>query len=198
MAIPLGIHIFGASGSGTTTLGSRIAEELCIEHLDTDDFYWIPTDPPFTSKRDPAERIRLIESRLNEVEGWVLTGSLCNWGDQLVKNFGLAIFMYADQGIRLQRLKIREIGRYGDRIEPDGDMNSIHVEFMDWAASYETAKAPTRSRHLHEGWIETLDCPVLRLDSSIPIDSLVSATIDFLPQTNLHKVSYDVGRLRPR
>jgi len=48
------VHITGASGSGTTTLGRALAERLGWMHLDTDDFYWLPTDPPYREKR-PAE-----------------------------------------------------------------------------------------------------------------------------------------------
>ena len=39
------IHIFGASGSGTTTLAEKISRELGYFHLDTDDYFWLPTDP---------------------------------------------------------------------------------------------------------------------------------------------------------
>jgi adenylate kinase family enzyme len=37
------LHILGASGSGTTTLGKAIANELAAPHFDTDDYYWLPT-----------------------------------------------------------------------------------------------------------------------------------------------------------
>lgn len=33
------IHIFGASGSGTTTLGDAIDETLGYKHLDVDDYF---------------------------------------------------------------------------------------------------------------------------------------------------------------
>ena len=39
------IHIFGASGSGTTTLAEKTSRELGYFHLDTDDYFWLPTDP---------------------------------------------------------------------------------------------------------------------------------------------------------
>ena len=37
------IHILGASGSGTTTLGRALAERLQCRHFDTDDYFWLPT-----------------------------------------------------------------------------------------------------------------------------------------------------------
>ena len=46
------IHIFGASGSGTTTLGEAIDKILGYKHLDVDDYFWIPSDPPYATKRE--------------------------------------------------------------------------------------------------------------------------------------------------
>ena len=54
------IHIFGASGSGTTTLGKKISEELGYKLMDTDDYFWMPTQPKFTLKRPCEERIELM------------------------------------------------------------------------------------------------------------------------------------------
>jgi adenylate kinase family enzyme len=48
------IHITGASGSGTSTLGQALAESVGCPWLDADDFFWLPTDPPYTDKR-PAQ-----------------------------------------------------------------------------------------------------------------------------------------------
>lgn len=58
------VQILGASGSGTTTLGKAISEKYDSKHLDTDDYFWLPTDPKYTTKREPSERQRLfIEAR---------------------------------------------------------------------------------------------------------------------------------------
>ncbi len=52
MALPDRIHIFGGSGSGTSTLGAAIAQCFGHSHLDVDSFFWEKTDPPFTSIRE--------------------------------------------------------------------------------------------------------------------------------------------------
>ena len=44
------IHLFGASGCGATTLGAVLGERLDVPHLEADNYYWVPTDPPFTDK----------------------------------------------------------------------------------------------------------------------------------------------------
>jgi adenylate kinase family enzyme len=68
------IYITGASCAGVTTLGRTLASLLSLRHLDVDDFYWLPTNPPFTTKRPPDERVALIQQCFGD-DGWILTGS---------------------------------------------------------------------------------------------------------------------------
>jgi adenylate kinase family enzyme len=81
------IQIFGASGSGTTTLGRHLAKELGGIHLDADDYYWLRANPPFTDKHDSAERVALIEHDVRTEPSWILSGSICSWGDPLLDRF---------------------------------------------------------------------------------------------------------------
>ncbi|HWB58273.1 MAG TPA: AAA family ATPase [Chthoniobacteraceae bacterium] len=128
--MPCRLHIFGASGSGATTLGSHLANHLHCKFLDTDSYYWLPTNPPFTHKRPPTERIRMIERDIAGVTDWVLSGSLCSWGDPLLHHFTTAIFLYLPAKLRMSRLAAREHQRYGLRIHPGGDMHTTHLQFM--------------------------------------------------------------------
>lgn len=171
------IHIFGASGSGASTLGAHLARKIGGLHLDTDSYYWQETDPPFTQKRNPAERISMIERDVLGVTNWVLSGSISNWGDALLHRFTLAVFLYLDPAIRMARIAARERERYGSRILPGGEMRQQHLEFMEWAGSYDFAKAPIRSFDLHERWMLELSCPIIRLDSDRPVGELCDAVL---------------------
>jgi adenylate kinase family enzyme len=166
------IHIFGASGSGTSTLGLHLARALGGSHLDADAYYWHDTDPPFTSKRDAAARVSMIERDIHGKANWVLSGSICSWGEPLLHHFTLAVLLCLDPVLRMARLAERERARYGARILPGGEMHEQYLEFMNWAASYDEAKAPIRSLDLHERWISTLSCPTLRLNSNRPVEAL--------------------------
>ena len=167
------IHITGASGSGTTSLGLALAEEMSVLHLDADDFFWLRTDPPFTTPRDREARIDLLLKRALPERSWVLSGSALGWGAKIEPLFDLVVFLRLGPDLRLQRLREREIARYGARIRPGGDMVEKHKEFMDWAARYDTAGLEQRSLIAHEQWLATQTCPVLRLESSRPIADLV-------------------------
>jgi hypothetical protein len=71
----------------------------------------------------------------------------------------------------------REVERYGDRIQPGGDMHQKHLDFVSWAESYDTAVAPVRSVDLHEKWMTTLRCPVIRLNADRSVEALVQEVI---------------------
>ncbi|TAU85530.1 ATP-binding protein [Rhizobium leguminosarum] len=171
------IHVMGASGSGTTSLGRALAEKLDIAHLDTDDFFWLPTDPPFTTPRDADERIGLLLDEVARHEGWILSGSALKWGRPVEPLYDLIVFLRIDPELRIARILAREISRYGNRIRPGGDMAAKSGEFLEWAASYDTAGPERRSLAAHEQWLETQTAPVLRLDSSRDIDDLVAEAL---------------------
>jgi adenylate kinase family enzyme len=175
------IHITGGSGSGTTTLGAHLALALRLPHHDTDDFYWMPTDTPYSEKRPIADRLALMSQMFLPREGWVLSGALMGWGDPLVSHFDLIIFLGLPQDIRLARLKAREKNSYGARIGPGGDLERAHRDFMIWAQGYDQPDFHGRSHRRLQSWCDTLSCRVLTLDSSAPVADLLAAIREQLP-----------------
>lgn len=175
------LHITGASGSGTTTLGRALATEWSVPHADVDDYFWVPTTPPYTTKRDEAERLRLMEEVFAGREAWVLSGTLMGWGDPLCERFDAVVFLSADQEQRMQRLHDREVRRYGAAVEPGGEREAAYHDFMDWARGYEDPDFDGRNRARHEQWLSALACPVLRLESTRPVSELVTAVSEWDP-----------------
>ncbi len=174
------LHLTGAAGTGTTTLGRHLAQRLGLPHLDTDDYYWLPTDPPYTSKRPATERIEMMRAARG-TGGWVISGSLVSWGDRVIEGAHLVVFMSLGTATRLARLRRRERARFGDRIRTGGDMARNHATFLHWAAGYEDTKFAGRSRAGQEAWIAGLDVPVLRLVSDRPVEALGEEVTAALP-----------------
>ncbi|MGR3890585.1 AAA family ATPase [Pseudomonas sp. 1152_12] len=160
------IHILGAAGAGTTTLGKALAERLNVAYFDSDDFYWLPTAEPFTVARLRDERTRLLQEQSADLEGWVLSGSVCGWGDAMIPQFTHVMFLRVDPQVRLHRLQLREVQRYGDRVLEGGSRYENSVAFLAWAARYEGGNHSLRSLRRHESWLKPLTCPVIRLDST--------------------------------
>jgi adenylate kinase family enzyme len=173
------IHITGASGSGTTTLGRAVASALAVPHHDTDDYIWVPTEPPYAELRPAAERLRLMMAMFLPRGRWVLSGSLQGWGDPLIAHFDLVVFITIAKELRLQRLRVREVTRYGaEAVAPGGARHRETEEFVAWAAAYDEADIGTsRTLAKHEAWLSDLPCPVLRLDGAKPLEELTAQVL---------------------
>jgi len=147
------IHILGASGSGTSTLGTALARRLQVPHTDADSLHWVPTDPPYTTPRPPDDRQALLLRTLPVAGHWVFSGAA------------------------MTRLRRREAARFGARILPGGDMATINAAFIAWAEAYDTAGSLRRGLITHEAWLADQLAPVLRLDSLAPVEQLVAAVL---------------------
>lgn len=171
----LRIHITGASGTGTSTLARALADRLASQAFDTDDFFWIPSDPPFRTARQSGERLQLMQDLFLPRADWILSGSLHSWGRPAMERVTHVIFLTLAPAKRLQRLRARERRRFGARIAAGGDMHAAHRGFLDWAMAYDDPGTIGRSRAAHEAWLATLDCPVIRLESDVAPEILAEA-----------------------
>lgn len=147
--------ITGAAGSGTSTLGQLLATRLGLELQEADDIYWLPSTPPFQHKRPYAERHEMMAGVLSGATGIVVAGSVMSWGSEIENAFDAIVFLTAPTQIRLERIKQRDIQRFG----------AIDPKFLDWAAQYDSGKMKGRSLARHNSWLADRICPVLPLES---------------------------------
>jgi hypothetical protein len=169
------ILITGASGSGTSTLGAALANELGIAHLEADDYYWLPTAPPFTTKRDRAERLSSLLRDVRAKQGAVLAGSIMDWGLELENAFDLIVFLYLDASIRVERLRAREIEFLGKADE----------EFLEWAAQYDAGILGGRSLAKHQAWLSARTCPVIELRGDLSVRERVAAVLKHVTNSSI-------------
>ncbi|MDN5005168.1 hypothetical protein ACFQZO_30385 [Bradyrhizobium sp. GCM10027634] len=168
------IHLMGASGSGVTTLGRALAARLALPHHDSDDYFWLPTAPPYQTTRPAADRLRLMREMFLPRLDWVLSGTVTGWDDGLVPSFDLVVFVTTPRELRLQRLRAREAAHFGaDAVARGGWRHDETESFVEWASHYEAGDREGRSLPKDEAWLAGLPCPIVRIDGSRPISDLV-------------------------
>lgn len=179
------IHIFGASGSGVTTLGRALADELCYPYFDNDQYFWEATDEPFTVKRRPELRNALLLNDLSKHSDWILGGSMVHWGGPFAELFDLAVFLLIPPEVRMARLKKREYERYGDLLFTDHEKNRKYEAFINWASGYDDnttisqdGKGLGRTLRVHQDWIAALPCRFLQING----DTTVAERIALIKQ----------------
>ena len=160
----MNILITGAAGSGTSTLGRELSKTVPdLEFLDADDFFWLPTNPPYQFKRHPDERLTLLLSQM-ESKNIVLSGSVTSWGIKHEISFDLIIFLYLETEIRLERLKKRELKKLG----------TIDDEFIAWASEYDNPKFSGINFVKHQNWLSQQKCRVLKIEGNLSIQERIN------------------------
>jgi uridine kinase len=171
------IHVTGASGSGTSTLGTALASELGGVHIEADDYFWLPTSPPFTTKRDRVECLSSLLSDLRAEEVAVLAGSIVDWGAELEDSFGLIVFLYLDAETRIERLRKRELERFGH----------VNPAFLEWAAQYDEGPPEGRSLAKHRTWLGARSCPIIELSGNLSVAERVAAVLKEAPNPSIKR-----------
>ncbi|MFE4951926.1 AAA family ATPase [Leifsonia sp. NPDC056665] len=169
------VHVMGASGSGTTTLARALADRWAVPHADADDYFWLPSNPPYVAQRPKDERAALMRELFVPREAWVLSGSMLGWGEAVVAECDAVIFLSLDPVERLRRLEEREARRRAGMEYDDAAWR----EFLDWAGSYDDPASTGRSRVAHETWLARIDKPVLRLDSAASVDEMLGTVLEW-------------------
>jgi hypothetical protein len=151
-------------------LGRAIALHVGCAFYDTDDYYWLPTDPPFRCKQDPAIRGARLLQDLRDASIAVLAGSIVNWGAELEDSLSMVVFLTVPAQIRVARLREREMHRYG-RVDP---------AFLAWAAQYDQGNMEGRSLPRHEAWLTQRNCPILRIDGDTSTECRLARVLGVL------------------
>ena len=158
-----------------------MADKLSVKYFDSDDYFWIKTERPFTDKRNPKDRNQLIIRDISETENWILGGSIINWGNDLFPDFDLIIFLHLPSEIRIDRLRKRELERYGDIIHTDEKRFRKFNDFISWATDYDlNTGLANRTLIAHETWLAQTKNPVLKIIGDLTLDNKLKLILERL------------------
>lgn len=166
-----GIMIMGLNGSGKSTICRELADLLNYKRMDSEDYYFLDSDIPYTKSRTKEEVQQLMHDDIRIYHNYVLSSVGCNWGPEIVSTFKLAVLLYAPLQVRLERIKQREIARFENRVLEGGDMYESQKKFHEMVAS--------RSEEDIKQQAGSLTCPVLEIDATLPIREILDMVYSY-------------------
>ena len=167
-----GICICGLNGSGKTTLAASLARSLNFKHMDIEDYYFLPSDIPYSHPRTKEEVIPLVLKDMNEDPCFVFSYVKGDMTPEINAKFDLVVYLDVPKNIRMERIKKRAYDKFGDRVLIGGDMYEQEEAFFKMASSREPSAI--------EDWLDTLPCNVLRLDGTKEIKYNVGIILDYI------------------
>ena len=173
----MGILICGLNGSGKSTLGKQLADRLGYEFIDNEDLYFPKTDEnyAFSAPRSTEEAIRILDGAGYEANvvgnsRFVFAAVKGDYGDRLIASLDRIILVEVPKEIRSRRVRERSFRKFGERILPGGD---LHDREEAWFALTDS-----RPEDYTEKWLETVRCPVIRIDGTLPVEENIRYLCD--------------------
>ncbi len=169
----MGILICGLNGAGKSTLGRMLADRIGYEFIDNEDLYFPKADPAyaFAGPRSTEEAIRLLEEKISGNSRFVFAAVKGDYGDKLAAALEHIVLVEVPKEVRSCRVRERSFARFGERILPGGDLYDRETAWFSLTDS--------RPEDYTEKWLETVRCPVIRVDGTLPagqnVEFLVSA-----------------------
>ena len=166
----MGILICGLNGTGKSTLGRTLADRMGYGFIDNEDLFFPKTDPSymFFGPRSEEEAIRLLEEKISVNNRFIFAAVKGNYGDRLIASLDYIVLVEVPKQIRSRRVRERSYQKFGDRILPGGDLYEKESRWFSLTDS--------RPETYVTEWLETVDCPVIRVDGTLPVDE----NVDFL------------------
>lgn len=159
--MPEGILIFGANGSGKSTIGLELARTLEWKYMDIEAYHFVQSGIPYTVQRTREDCVNLMLADIEKAQSFVLSAVTGDFGEKITSMYKLAVQVSAPLCIRMERIQLRTHQQYGARVQQGGDMYEQNLKFIDFAANRPLSKI--------EQWAATLPCPVLQIDGTKPI-----------------------------
>lgn len=174
----MGILICGLNGTGKSTLGKMLADRLGYEFIDNEDLWFPKTDPAyaFSGPRSEEEAVRLLEEKISRNNRFVFAAVKGNYGSRLIDSLDHIILVEVPKQIRSQRVRDRSYQKFGDRIRPGGDLYDRESRWFSLTDS--------RPDTYVTDWLETVDCPVIRIDGTLPVEQNVDNLVSVLSEEN--------------
>ena len=159
------IHVMGASGSGTSTIGGLLGKTLDFDVIESDFYKWKQTIPEFQIMRPIEESNALLMERITSSKNLIITGSLHS-NPITHKHIDLIIYLHCPTWLRIRRIKQRDIATGRNSLQAEGEVRENFLWFLNFAKNYNKLGSDIRSKASQEMVMKSCNVPVINIKTN--------------------------------
>ena len=166
-----GIRICGLNGCGKSTLGRALAERIGFHFIDNESLYFPGTNPadPYANPNSRETVEKLLLEEVSRHPDFVFAAVKGDYGKAMIPLYNCIVVMEVPKSIRSRRIRNRAFQKFGNRMLEGGDLYRQQEAFFQMAES--------RADDFVESWLQTMHCPIIRVDGTKPVEENVAYVI---------------------
>ena len=167
-----GIQICGLNGSGKSTLGRALAEKIGFYFIDDENLYFSRSNPnePYTNPKPRHEVEQLLMNEVKNHPDFVFAAVKGDYDKDIISMYDYVIMIEVPKSVRSKRVRNRSFKKFGSRMLLGGDLYNQEEAFFQMVESRQSSYV--------ENWLQTVKCPIIRVDGTKPIDENVEYIIN--------------------
>ena len=160
----MGILICGLNGAGKSTLGKALASRLEYEFIDNEDLYFPKKGSvyDYSNPRSKEEVVYALKTRIKDNPRFVFAAVKGDYGTEFINALDHIILVEVPKDVRSQRVRARSFQKFGNKISPGGELYDKEQKWF--------AVADGRPDDYVLAWLTTSDCPVIKIDGTLPVE----------------------------
>ena len=120
----------------------------------------------YSEPRTRQEAEKILLNKVIAHDNFVFSDVKGDYGKEIIPFYKYAVFIDVPADIRMSRVRGRSFQKFGDRMLPGGDLYEQEEEFFNMAAA--------RTEDYVEGGLQSLNCPIIRVDGTKPVEENVN------------------------
>ncbi len=167
----IGILICGLNGCGKSTVGRALSNEIGFHFIDNENLYFtkINANEPYINSKSRDEVEKLLMDQVYKHGNFIFTAVKGDYGEEIVPLYKYIVHIEVPKEIRLQRVRNRSFQKFGDRMLAGGELYEQEESFFRMIES--------RPEDYVENWLQTLNCPVIKVDGTKPVEEIVELIV---------------------
>ena len=169
-----GILICGLNGTGKSTLGKALSEQIGYHFIDSENLFFERNEEneSYHSPRSKEDAVKKLMDEVKEHKNFVFAAVRGDYGEEILPLYKYVFELKVPKETRIKRIRERSFIKFGERMKVGGDLYESEEAFFKFCEE--------RKEDYTEKWAKTLNVPYITLDGTKPAEENIKVILNYI------------------